>query len=78
MSYYNYNFELGKELKELRKKTGKTIEQISEETGVTPKSVANWERGLTPRNKLFHRHLDSLGISSEKRIELVQLAYGKR
>ncbi len=78
MGYYDYNFDLGKELKSLRKKTGKTIEQISEETGVDPRSVANWERGLTPRVKLFHRHLDSLGVTDSERIDLVQLAYGKR
>lgn len=79
MVYYNYNFALGNRLKELRARSGMTIEKISEITNVDPKTVGNWERGMTtPRIKLFHQHLDSLKVSDEERIELVQLAYGRR
>ncbi len=78
MVYYNYNFALGNRLKELRARSGKTIEKIAEETNVDPRTVANWERGMMPRVKLFHQHLDSLKVSDEERIELVQIAYGRR
>ena len=78
MKYYDYNFELGRQLKDLRKRSAKTIEQLTEETNVDPRSVANWERGTLPRVSLFHRHLDNLGVSDEERVELVQLAYGRR
>lgn len=78
MGYYNYNFALGNRLKELRARSGKTIEKIAEETNVDPRTVANWERGMMPRVTLFHQHLDSLKVSDEERIELVQIAYGRR
>lgn len=79
MGYYDYNFALGNRLKELRARSGMTIEKISEITNVSPRTVSNWENGMTtPRIRLFHQHLDSLKVSDSERIELVQLAYGKR
>jgi len=80
MKYYDYNFELGDKLKELRKRSGKTIEQISEEVDCSPRTISNYERGMgmMPRVSIYHRYLDALGVSDSERIDLVQLAYGKR
>ena len=78
MKYYDYNFELGYKLKELRARCAKTIEQISEAVGCDPRTIHNYENGSRPSLSLYHRYLDVLGVSPEERIELVQLAYGKR
>ena len=78
MKYYDYNFELGDKLKELRTRSGKTIEQISELVSCDPRTISNYERGMMPRVSTYHKYLDALGISDEERIELVQLAYGRR
>ena len=73
-----YEIRTHKRIIDLVQATAKTIEQLAEETNVDPRSVANWERGTLPRVSLFHRHLDNLGVSDEERVELVQLAYGRR
>ena len=79
MKYYDYNFELGDKLKELRARSGKTVDQVAEEIFCDPRTILNYQRGsTTPRLSTFHRYLDALGVSDEERIELVQLAYGKR
>lgn len=78
MKYYDYNFDLGDKLKELRKRSGKTIEQISEEVDCSPRTVHNYENGSRPSISIYHRYLDVLDVSPEERIELIQLAYGKR
>lgn len=78
MGYYDYNFELGDKLKELRKRSGKTIEQIAEEATCDPRTILNYQRGMMPRMSIYHRYLDALGVSDSERIDLVQLAYGKR
>lgn len=78
MKYYDYNFELGDKLKELRTRSGKTIEQISELVNCDPRTISNYERGMMPRVSIYHRYLDALGVSDSERIDLVQLAYGKR
>ncbi len=78
MKYYDYNFELGDKLKELRTRSGKTIEQISELVFCDPRTISNYERGMMPRVSIYHRYLDALGVSDSERIDLVQLAYGKR
>ena len=78
MGYYNYNIDLGKKLKELRNRCGKTIEQIAEEVNFDPRTISKYERGMMPRVSTYHKYLDALGVSDEERIELVQLAYGRR
>ena len=78
MSYYNYNFDLGGRLKELRNRSGKTIEQISEEVNCDPRTILNYERGMMPRVSTYHRYLDALGVNDDERNNLVQLAYGRR
>ena len=78
MGYYNYNFVLGDKLKELRKRSGKTIEQISEEVDCDPRTISKYEKGMMPRLSIYHRYLSVLDISDAERIDLVLLAYGKR
>lgn len=78
MGYYDYNFELGDKLKELRARSGKTVDQVAEEICCDPRTILNYQRGSMPRLSTFHRYLDALGVSDEERIELVQLAYGRR
>ena len=78
MGYYNYNFDLGNMLKALRARSGKTVDQVAEETNCDPRTVLNYERGMMPRISIYHRYLDSLGVSDSERIKLVQLAYGRR
>ena len=79
MKCYDYNFELGDQLKALRKETGMTQEQVAELMDVQPRTILDWERGIQCRRvRDFHRLLDLYGVSDAARIDLVQIAYGRR
>ena len=79
MKCYDYNFELGDQLKALRKETGMTQEQVAELMDVQPRTILDWERGIQCRRvRDFQRLLDIYGVSDAARIDLVQIAYGRR
>ena len=79
MKRYDYNFELGDQLKALRKETGMTQEQVAERLDVQPRTILDWERGIQCRRvREFHRLHDIDDVSDAARIDLVQIAYGRR
>ena len=79
MKRYDYNFELGDQLKALRKETGMTQEQVAERMDVQPRTILDWERGVQCRRvRDFHRLLDIYDVSDQVRIDLVMIAYGRR
>ena len=79
MKRYDYNLELGDQLKALRKETGMTQEHVAELMHVQPRTILDWERGVQCRRvRDFHRLLDIYGVSDEARKDFVQIAYGRR
>ena len=79
MKRYDYNFELGDQLKALRKETGMTQEQVAERLDVQPRTILDWERGVQCRKVSdFHKLLDIYDVSDQVRIDLVMIAYGRR
>ena len=79
MKRYDYNFELGDQLKALRTETGMTQEQVEERLEVQPRTIPDWERGKQCRRvRDFHRLLDIYCVSDAARRDLVQIAYGRR
>lgn len=40
--------ELGKKIKQLRFRSGRTQEQLAERLGISPQSVSKWENGDSP------------------------------
>lgn len=79
MKRYDYNLELGDQLKALRKETGMTQEHVAELMDVQPRTILEWERGVQCRKVSdFHKLLDIYDVSDQVRIDLVMIAYGRR
>ncbi len=79
MKRYDYNLELGDQLKALRKETGMTQEHVAELMDVQPRTILEWERGVQCRRvQDFHKLLDIYDVSDQVRIDLVMIAYGRR
>lgn len=54
-------------LKELREKAGKTQAEVARKLRVDQSAVSNWERGINPPLRKYHRKLANLyGVTVEE------------
>ncbi|MFI6879995.1 helix-turn-helix domain-containing protein [Streptomyces sp. NPDC050400] len=67
-------------LREMRVACGLTLEELSEKSGVSDRSIGNMERGhtLAPRRRTVAALVDAMGLPTEQRRTLTRLAQASR
>ncbi|MCQ4207690.1 AAA family ATPase [Streptomyces longispororuber] len=67
-------------LRETRVACGLTLEELSEKSGVSDRSIGNMERGhtLAPRRRTVAALVDAMGLTTDQRRTLTQLAQASR
>jgi transcriptional regulator with XRE-family HTH domain len=67
--------QLGADLRELRKRTGRTVVQVAETLGMHHSTISRWERGDTMPDEADTAALLAIyGVTGEERARLVELA----